>query len=99
MGNYSGTAVPQVSGPTYPGGYTQPANWSNPAVSGRDLLVHTAALRSAASDLHAMADYLQGTLNSWQGAASAAASPDVVGNWQAAQSLGHVIAKAYIGVN
>ena len=42
MGMGTGTAVPQVSGPTF-SGYTPPANWSDPAVSGRDLVVHTSA--------------------------------------------------------
>ena len=60
-GRYSGTAVPHVNGPSY-SGYTQPQNRANPAVSGRDLIVHRDVLRQVAADLARMADQLQTTL-------------------------------------
>jgi len=38
------------TGPVY-SGYSQPQNWANPAVSGRDLIVHRDVLRQVAADL------------------------------------------------
>jgi uncharacterized protein YukE len=94
-GRYSGTAVPHVNGPSY-GSYTQPQNWSNPAVSGHDLIVHRDVLRQVAADLARMADQLQATLSACAAAASAAGG--AAGGWAQAQQLGQVMARAHAGV-
>src|SRR5579875_3765345 len=92
----SGNSGPNVSSEPSFTGYTQPANWSSPAVSGQNLVVHTSTLRSTASALGAMADTLAGELGAWQSAASAAAAG--AGNWPAAQALAKVMGNAYTGV-
>jgi hypothetical protein len=96
MSGNSGTSVPSVSSePSYTG-YTQPANWSSPAVSGQNLMVHTGTLRSVASQLGQMADKLQSALSGWQSAAQAASAG--AGSWPTAQALAHVMGNAYTGV-
>ena len=89
MSGNSGTSVPSVSSEPSFTGYTQPANWSSPAVSGQNLMVHTGTLRTVASQLGAMADRLQGALSQWQGAAQSAGSG--AGSWPAAQAFAHVL--------
>jgi len=94
-GRYSGTAVPHVSGPSY-SGYTQPQNWANPAVSGRDLIVHRDVLRQVAADLARMADQLQTTLSAC--APAAALAGGAAGGWPQAQQLNQVMSRAHAGV-
>ena len=43
-GSYQGTAVPPVGGISY-SAFNPPANWQDPAVSGKDLMVHRDVLR------------------------------------------------------
>src|ERR1700727_1290622 len=94
-GRDSGTAGAPVSGPTY-GSDTQPQNWANPAVSGRDLIVHRDVLRQVAAGLARMADQLQSTLSACAGAAAPAAG--AAGSWPQAQQLGQAMARAHAGV-
>ena len=94
-GRYSGTAVPHVNGPSY-SGYTQPQNWANPAVSGRDLIVHRDVLRQVAADLARMADQLQTTLSA--SAPAAALASGAAGSWPQAAQLNQVMARAHAGV-
>ena len=94
-GRYSGTAVPHVNGPSY-SGYTQPQNWANPAVSGRDLIVHRDVLRQVAADLARMADQLQTTLGAC--APAAALASGAAGSWPQAAQLNQVMARAHAGV-
>ena len=61
-GSYRGTAVPPVGGISYHG-YTAPANWQDPAVSGKDLMVHRDVLREVASQISALAGELQGVIS------------------------------------
>src|SRR5579859_4771438 len=93
-GSYQGTAVPPVGGISYHG-YTAPANWQDPAVSGKDLMVHRDVLRQVASQISALAGELQGVIGAWQGQASAAAG--AVGAWPEAQQLGGVIGRSSAG--
>ncbi|HEY2579672.1 MAG TPA: WXG100 family type VII secretion target [Streptosporangiaceae bacterium] len=95
MGNTTGTAVPQVSGPSY-SGYTAPAPWSSPAVSGHDLLVHMHALRDVASKLDGLANQLQGSIAGW--GQNAAQTQGAFGNWWAAGILASVVGRAHAGV-
>lgn len=95
MGNTTGTAVPQVSGPSY-SGYTAPANWGSPAVSGQDLIVHMDVLRQVASKLDALAGTLQGSIGNWAGVAAQAQG--AFGNWWAAGILANVVSRAHAGV-
>jgi uncharacterized protein YukE len=94
-GRYSGTAVPHVNGPSY-SGYSQPQNWANPAVSGRDLIVHRDVLRQVAADLARMADQLQTTLSAC--APAAALAGGAAGSWPQAQQLNQVMSRAHGGV-
>jgi uncharacterized protein YukE len=94
-GRYSGTAVPHVNGPSY-SGYSQPQNWANPAVSGRDLIVHRDVLRQVAADLARMADQLQTTLGAC--APAAALAGGAAGSWPQAQQLNQVMSRAHAGV-
>ena len=94
-GRYSGTAVPHVNGPSY-SGYSQPQNWANPAVSGRDLIVHRDVLRQVAADLARMADQLQTTLSAC--APAAALAGGAAGSWAQAQQLNQVMSRAHAGV-
>ncbi len=94
-GRYSGTAVPHVNGPSY-SGYSQPQNWANPAVTGRDLLVHRDVLRQVAADLARMADQLQATLSAC--APAAALAGGAAGSWPQAQQLNQVMSRAHAGV-
>ena len=94
-GRYSGTAVPHVNGPSY-SGYSQPQNWANPAVSGRDLIVHRDVLRQVAADLARMADQLQTTLSAC--APAAALAGGAAGSWPQAQQLNQVMSRAHAGV-
>ena len=94
-GRYSGTAVPHVNGPSY-SGYSQPQNWANPAVSGRDLIVHRDVLRQVAADLARMADQLQTTLSACTPAAALAGG--AAGGWAQAQQLNQVMSRAHAGV-
>ncbi|MGH3155626.1 MAG: hypothetical protein ACRDNF_03475, partial [Streptosporangiaceae bacterium] len=97
MSGSSGTPVSDVgSGPSFRG-YGQPANWTNPPVTGRDLMVHTDTLRSVANQLGAMASELEKSLGDWQSAATSAAS--ALGGWTAATSLAAVVDNAYRGVS
>ena len=97
MGNSTGPGAPSVSGPGF-SGYTIPANWTSPAVSGRDLIVHTNTLRSVASTIGGLATTLQDTLSSWQSNAANAMSGTAAGTWPAAQALTSVINRAFSGV-
>ena len=94
-GRYSGTAVPHVNGPSY-SGYSQPQNWADPAVSGRDLIVHRDVLRQVAADLARMADQLQTTLSAC--APAAALAGGAAGSWPQAQQLNQVMSRAHAGV-
>jgi len=94
-GRYSGTAVPHVNGPSY-SGYSQPQNWADPAVSGRDLIVHRDVLRQVAADLARMADQLQTTLSAC--APAAALAGGAAGSWAQAQQLNQVMSRAHAGV-
>jgi uncharacterized protein YukE len=94
-GRYSGTAVPHVSGPSY-SGYSQPQNWANPAVSGRDLIVHRDVLRQVAADLARMADQLQTALGAC--APAAALAGGAAGGWPQAEQLNQVMSRAHTGV-
>jgi uncharacterized protein YukE len=95
--NTTGTAAPQVSsGPSY-SGYTAPANWGNPAVSGHDLIVHRDVLRSVASQLDGLAGSLQGTISGWS-VQAAQGTGSAFGNWWAANILAHVAGNAHAGV-
>jgi hypothetical protein len=93
MSGNSGPAVP--SEPSYKG-YTQPANWVSPAVSGQNLMVHTGTLRNVGSALSEMAGKLQQALSNWQLMTQAAAAG--TGSWQAAKALAHTMDTAYTGV-
>jgi hypothetical protein len=97
MGMGTSAAVPQVSGPTF-SGYTQPANWSDPAVSGRDLVVHRDVLRGVAARVAELAVQLEGVLSGWNGPAGQAGSPAAVGGWSEAQQLARAAANAHAGV-
>ena len=93
-GSYQGTAVPPVGGISYHG-YTAPANWQDPAVTGQDLMVHRDVLRQVASQISALAGELQGVVSAWQGQASATAG--AAGAWPEAQQLAAVIARSGSG--
>ena len=95
-GSYRGTAVPPVGGISYHG-YTPPANWQDPAVSGKDLMVHRDVLREVASQVSALAGELQGVISAWQGQAASAASAGAVGAWPEAQQLADVIGRSHSG--
>jgi uncharacterized protein YukE len=95
-GSYRGTAVPPVGGISYHG-YTPPANWQDPAVSGKDLMVHRDVLREVASQISALAGELQGVISAWQGNAASAASSGAVGAWPEAQQLAEVIGRSHSG--
>jgi uncharacterized protein YukE len=95
-GSYRGTAVPPVGGISYHG-YTPPANWQDPAVSGKDLMVHRDVLREVASQISALAGELQGVISAWQGQAGSAASSGSVGAWPEAQQLAGVIGRSHSG--
>jgi uncharacterized protein YukE len=95
-GSYRGTAVPPVGGISYHG-YTPPANWQDPPVSGKDLMVHRDVLREVASQISALAGELQGVINAWQGQAGSAASSGAVGVWPEAQQLAKVIGRSHSG--
>jgi uncharacterized protein YukE len=95
-GSYRGTAVPPVGGISYHG-YTPPANWQDPAVSGKDLMVHRDVLREVASQISALAGELQGVISAWQGNAASAASSGAVGAWPEAQQLAGVIGRSHSG--
>lgn len=95
-GSYRGTAVPPVGGISYHG-YTPPANWQDPAVSGKDLMVHRDVLREVASQISALAGELQGVISAWQGQAASAASSGAAGAWPEAQQLAEVIGRSHSG--
>ncbi len=95
-GSYRGTAVPPVGGISYHG-YTPPANWQDPAVTGQDLMVHRDVLREVASQISALAGELQGVIGAWQGQAAGAANSGVVGAWPEAQQLASVIGRSSSG--
>jgi hypothetical protein len=95
-GSYRGTAVPPVGGIDYHG-YTPPANWQDPAVSGKDLMVHRDVLREVASQVSALAGELQGVISAWQGQAASATSSSAVGAWPEAQQLAAVIGRSHSG--
>ncbi len=95
-GSYRGSAVPPVGGISYHG-YTPPANWQDPAVSGQDLTVHRDVLREVASQISALAGELQGVISAWQGQAAGAANSGVVGAWPEAQQLAAVIGRSSSG--
>ena len=95
MGNTTGSAVPQVSGPSY-SGYTVPAAWGNIPVSGQDLIVHMDVLRQVASKLHGLASTLQSAIASWD--TNAAGAQGAFGNWWAAGILTNVVGRAHAGV-
>jgi hypothetical protein len=97
MGNSTGPGAPNVGEPVYKG-YSAPANWDNPAVTGHDLIVHTGTLRTVGSTIGGLAHTLNGALSGWQSAASEAMAGSAAGTWSAAQSLQAVIGKAYSGV-
>src|ERR1700727_913326 len=94
-GRDSGTAGAPVSGPTY-GSDTQPQNWANPAVSGRDLIVHRDVLRQAAADLARLAGQLHSALSAC--APAAALAGGAAGSWAQAQQLNQVMSRAHTGV-
>jgi hypothetical protein len=95
-GSYRGTAVPPVGGISYHG-YTAPANWQDPAVSGQDLMVQRDALRQVASQISALAGELEGIITAWQALASGAATTGAVGAWPEAQQLAAVIGRSHSG--
>jgi hypothetical protein len=95
-GSYRGTAVPPVGGISYHG-YTPPASWQDPAVTGQDLMVHRDVLREVASQISALAGELQGVIGAWQGQAASAANSGVVGAWPEAQQLASVIGRSSSG--
>ena len=95
-GSYRGTAVPPVGGISYHG-YTPPANWQDPAVTGKDLMVHRDVLREVASQISALAGELQGVISAWHGNAASAASSGAVGAWPEAQQLAEVIGRSHSG--
>ena len=95
-GSYRGTAVPPVGGISYHG-YTPPANWQDPAVSGQDLMVHRDVLREVASQIGALAGELQGVISAWQGQATGAAASGAAGAWPEAQQLTEVIGRSSSG--
>ena len=93
-GRFVGTAVPRVSG-LAPTGYQAPANWSSPAVSGRDLMVDRGTLRVVASELTVLARGLQTSLAEAQ---RAAAATGAAGEWPTAQALNTAMTRAHAGV-
>ncbi len=95
-GSYRGTAVPPVGGISYHG-YTPPANWQDPAVTGKDLMVHRDVLREVASQISGLAGELQGVISAWQGQAASATSAGAVGAWPEAQQLAGVIGRSHSG--
>ncbi|HET7246588.1 MAG TPA: type VII secretion target, partial [Streptosporangiaceae bacterium] len=95
-GSYRGTAVPPVGGISYHG-YMPPANWQDPAVSGKDLMVHRDVLREVASQISALAGELQGVIGAWEGSAASAASSGAVGAWPEAQQFAGVIGRSHAG--
>ena len=95
-GSYRGSAVPPVGGISYHG-YTPPANWQDPSVTGPDLMVHRDVLREVASQISALAGELQGVIGAWQGQAAGAANSGVVGAWPEAQQLASVIGRSSSG--
>src|SRR5437764_3825605 len=95
-GSYQGTAVPPVGGISY-SAFNPPANWQDPAVSGKDLMVRRDVLRQVASEISALAADLHGAIGAWQGQAVGAATAGAVGAWPEAQQLGAVITRACDG--
>jgi hypothetical protein len=93
MSGNSGPSVPNE--PSFKG-YTQPANWVSPTVSGQNLMVKTSTLRSTASMLNELAHTLQYQLSEWQSVVASAASG--AGSWAAAKAFAHVMNNAYTGV-
>src|SRR2546421_12522459 len=95
-GSYQETAVPPVGGISYHG-YTAPANWQDPAVTGKDLMVHRDVLREVASQVSALAGELEGVISAWQGQAASATSSGAVGAWPEAQQLAEGIGRSHSG--
>jgi uncharacterized protein YukE len=96
QGTYTGTAAPGV--PQFsPHGYPDPANWSDPSVTGHDLMVHRDQLRDVAKSLGTMAAKLQSALDTFKANAQAA-NAQAAGSWPAAQSLNHGMQLAYTGI-
>src|SRR5229473_1689944 len=96
QGSYSGTAVPNVGGYS-PHGYTPPANWANPTVSGGDLMVHRDVLRSVASQVDSLAATLDAAVSACQqGAVASTAHP--AGQWEAAAHVNNAMQNAYRGI-
>jgi hypothetical protein len=95
MSGYRGTIAPKVAGFSAHG-YPMPANWSNPYVTGHNLVVHRDQLRSVASKLSKMAGELRGKLETWQ--AAVATAPQAGGTWYEANQLNGAIERANIGV-
>jgi Excreted virulence factor EspC, type VII ESX diderm len=96
MTGYKGTTAPRVAGFSAHG-YPMPANWSNPYVTGHDLMVHRDQLRDVASSLRGMAAELQAKLNSWQGAV--APTSGAAGVWFEASELNNAIKLSNAGVS
>jgi uncharacterized protein YukE len=96
QGTYTGTVAPGV--PQFsPHGYPDPANWSDPSVTGHDLMVHRDQLRDVAKSLGTMASQLQSTLDTFKASANEA-SVGPAGNWSAAVLLNKGMSLAYQGV-
>jgi uncharacterized protein YukE len=96
QGTYTGTVAPSV--PQFsPHNYPDPANWSDPSVTGHDLMVHRDQLRAVAKSLGTMATNLQGALNTFKASAGAANSGSA-GSWAAAGLLNKGMQLAYQGV-
>jgi uncharacterized protein YukE len=96
QGTYTGTVAPGV--PQFsPHNYPDPANWSDPSVTGHDLMVHRDQLRAVAKSLGTMATNLQDTLNTFKASAGAANSGSA-GSWAAAGLLNKGMQLAYQGV-
>jgi hypothetical protein len=96
MSGYKGAIAPKVAGFSAHG-YPMPANWSNPYVTGHNLMVHRDQLRNVASLLSNMAGQLQSKLNDWQ--AAVAAAPGAAGLWIEANELNNAIFKSNAGIS